>query len=238
MLKIATFIFARGGSKGIPKKNIRLFCGKPLIAWSIKQALEVKGVKEVFVSTDSQEIADVAITYGALVPFIRPAELSQDESPEWEAWRHALRFFESSKGYLPDIFLSVPATSPLREVSDIEDCLLRFNNTKADAVITVTASHRNPYFNMVKILNNGACYPVIEQNLSVTRRQDAKSVFDMTTVAYVVKPQFIYQSTNLFDGNVSAINIPADRALDIDTLLDFEIAEYLFKKKKIQDDII
>ena len=91
---------------------------------------------------------------------------------------------------------------------------------------------------MVKILNNGACYPVIEQNLSVTRRQDAKSVFDMTTVAYVVKPQFIYQSTNLFDGNVSAINIPADRALDIDTLLDFEIAEYLFKKKKIQDDII
>lgn len=237
-MRIATFIFARGGSKGIPGKNIKLFCGKPLIAWSIEQALAVKGVNDVYVSTDSKEIADVAKRYGAVVPFIRPAELSGDQSPEWAAWRHALKFFESSEGYLPDIFLSVPTTSPLRKVSDIEDCLMKFKDCNADAVITVTDSHRNPYFNMVKIHENGACFPVIESNSSITRRQDANLVFDMTTVAYVVKPKFIYQSTNLFQGHVSAINIPADRALDIDTMLDFEIAEFIFQKKKSQNDII
>ena len=237
-MRIAAFIFARGGSKGVPGKNIKLFCGKPLIAWSIEQALGVKGVNEVYVSTDSQEIADISKDYGALIPFIRPAELSGDQSPEWAAWQHALNFFENSKGYLPDIFLSVPTTSPLRKISDIESCLFKFQNSNADAVITVTDAHRNPYFNMVKINNSGSCFPAMGVDSSVIRRQDATLVFDMTTVAYVVKPTFINQSTHLFQGKVSAVNIPADRAIDIDTLFDFEIAEYMFKKKKSYSDII
>jgi CMP-N-acetylneuraminic acid synthetase len=233
-MKIATFIFARGGSKGIPKKNIKIFCGKPLIAWSIEQALGVRGVDEVFVSTDSQEIASVAKYYGAKVPFIRPVELSGDQSPEWAAWQHALNFFKIEKGFMPDAFLSIPTTSPLRAISDIENCLLKFEECNPDAVITITNSHRNPFFNMVKIDDNGACLPVSRADSSITRRQDATVVFDMTTVAYVVKPRFICESEHLFNGNVQAVHIPPDRALDIDTLFDFEIAEFLFKKKKLK----
>jgi CMP-N-acetylneuraminic acid synthetase len=232
-MKVATFIFARGGSKGIPKKNIKLFCGKPLIAWTIQQALAVKGIDEIFVSTDSQEIASIAKEYGAKVPFIRPAEISGDQSPEWDAWRHALNFFKIEKGYMPDALLSLPTTSPLRSVSDIENCLLKFEEHNADVVITITSAHRNPYFNMVKIHENGTCSQVIRLESNITRRQDASIVFDMTTVAYVIKSKFIFASDNLFNGKVYAVNIPTNRAIDIDTPLDFQIAEYLFRCNKL-----
>jgi N-acylneuraminate cytidylyltransferase len=92
-MKVAAFIFARGGSKGLPGKNIREFGGKPLIAWSIEQALEAQEIDQVFVSTDSLEIAEIALRYGAQVPFLRPAELASDHSPEWLAWQHGLKYF-------------------------------------------------------------------------------------------------------------------------------------------------
>lgn len=154
-MKAVVFIFARGGSKGLPGKNVRHLGGKPLIAWSIEHARAVPRITRVIVSTDSEEIAVVARQYGAEVPFIRPAELAQDDSPEWLAWRHAHNCLQETEGGLPDVLVSVPATAPLRSPQDIENCMDEFAKDDADVVITVTDAHRSPYFNMVKTNADG-----------------------------------------------------------------------------------
>ncbi len=226
-MKAVAFIFARGGSKGLPGKNIRLFGGKPLIAWSIEHALAVKRIIRVIVSTDSEEIAAVARDYGAEVPFIRPAELALDDSPEWLAWRHALIFMRETTGELPEVMVSLPTTAPLRLVLDIENCLDEYEKGDSDIVITVTDAHRSPYFNMVKELQDGTVGIVIPTDGSITRRQDAPVVYDMTTVAYVAKPEFVLRRGGAFEGRVRQVHVPLERALDIDTQLDFKFAEYL-----------
>ena len=142
-MKAVAFIFARGGSKGLPGKNIRPLGGKPLIAWAIEQALSVKRIGRVIVSTDSEEIAAVARDFGAEVPFIRPTELARDDSPEWLAWRHALNYLRETTGVLPEVMVSVPTTAPLRLAVDIENCLDEYEKGDADIVITVTDAHRD-----------------------------------------------------------------------------------------------
>lgn len=226
-MKAVAFIFARGGSKGLPGKNIRLLGGKPLIAWSIEHALAVKRIARVIVSTDSEEIAAVARNYGAEVPFIRPAELAQDDSPEWLAWRHALNFLRETTGQLPAVMVSVPTTAPLRVPLDIENCLDEYEKGEADIVITITDAHRNPYFNMVKINADGTVGLVNPPQLASARRQDTPMVYDITTVCYVANPAFVMTHNASFEGRVKAVHVPAQRAIDIDTLLDFRIAESL-----------
>lgn len=227
MMKATAFIFARGGSKGLPGKNIRPLGGKPLIAWSIEHALSVARIDRVIVSTDSEEIAAVAKAHGACVPFMRPAELAADQSPEWLAWRHALNFLKLTEGKLPDIMVSVPATAPLRQAIDIENCLDEYAKGDADVVITVSEAHRSPYFNMVRENNDGSVGLVIPPTSAIARRQDVPVVYDMATVAYVVKPEFVLSSDAIFKGRVRAVQVPKERAIDIDTLFDFRMAECL-----------
>jgi len=222
------FIFARGASKGLPGKNVRPLCGKPMIAWAIEQAKSVKRISRVIVSTDSEEIAAVARQFGGETPFRRPPELALDDSPEWLSWRHALNYLQS-EGTLPDAMVSVPVTAPLREPGDIERCLDDFALGGADAVVTVSTAHRSPYFNMVKRNEDGSVGLVIPPAGHVSRRQDAPPVFDMATVAYVASPEFVLTRNTLFEGRVRAVEVPPERAIDIDTLLDFRIAEYLMK---------
>lgn len=231
-MKAAAFIFARGGSKGLPGKNIRPLGGKPLIAWSIEHALAVNRIERVIVSTDSEEIAAVAREYGAKVPFIRPAELARDDSPEWLAWRHALNYLQESEGALPQMMVSVPATAPLRLPLDIENCLDEYEKGDADMVITVTDAHRSPYFNMVKGHPDGTVGLVISPQSAIARRQDAPTVYDVTTVAYVVRPEFVMSHNGAFEGRVRAVHVPTERAIDIDTLLDFQIAECLLNSRE------
>lgn len=222
-------IFARGGSKGLPGKNIRDFVGRPLISWAIEQALAVESVNEVYVSTDSIEIATVAQEYGAIVPFIRPEELALDNSSEWKAWQHMLMYFFNRDGKFPDALLSVPATTPLRSAVDIRLCLEIFEPGVTDAVITVTDAHRNPYFNMVTIDAQGFAHKVMSHDSKIIRRQDAPIVFDMTTAAYVVDSQFVMDHSGIFEGRIKAVHIPVERAIDIDTHIDFQFAEFLYK---------
>lgn len=226
-MKIVALICARGGSKGLPGKNIRPLASKPLVAWAIDQARAVKRIGRVIVSTDSGDIADVAREFGAEVPFLRPAELAEDNSPEWLVWRHALNFLKESDGAYPDALIVVPATAPLRAVGDLERCLDEYEKEGADMVITVTDAHRSPYFNMVRLQSDGTVGLVIPPEGSISRRQDAPVVYDVTTVAYVAKPEFVMTRVGIFDGRVRHVYIPAERALDIDTLLDFRIAECL-----------
>ena len=234
-MKATAFIFARGGSKGLPGKNIRLLGGKPLIAWSIEHALAVKRIERVIVSTDSEEIAAVAREYGAEVPFIRPAELARDDSPEWLAWRHALNYLLDRNGALPEVMVSVPTTGPLRLPLDIENCLDEYEKGDADMVVTVSDAHRSPYFNMVKANADGTVGLVNPPQSNIARRQDAPAVFDMATIAYVVRPEFVMTHNAVFEGRVRAVHVPTERAIDIDTLLDFQIAECLLniREKKL-----
>lgn len=226
-MKVTAFIFARGGSKGLPGKNIRPLGGKPLIAWSIEHALAVKRIGRVIVSTDSEEIAAVARKLGAEVPFIRPAELASDDSPEWLAWRHALKYLLDKDGALPEVMVSVPTTAPLRLPLDIENCLDEYEKGGADMVITVTDAHRSPYFNMVKTHADGTVGLVIPPQSAIARRQDTPVVYDMATVAYVVRPEFVMTHNATFEGRVRVVHVPTIRAIDIDTLLDFQVAECL-----------
>ncbi len=230
-MNIVGFIFARGGSKGLPKKNIRSFAGKPLIAWSIEQAMSVKRIRRVIVSTDSLEIADIARSFGAEVPFLRPEHLANDHSPEWLAWRHALNFISEEDGIMPDAMVCVPVTSPLRLPSDIDRCIDVFQSGDADIVLTVTEAHRNPYFNMVKYIDTDTVNLVFPFTDTISHRQEAPKVFDLATVAYVADPEFVINNTGLFAGRTKAVHIPVERAVDIDTLLDFQIAEYLMNQR-------
>jgi N-acylneuraminate cytidylyltransferase len=225
------FIFARGGSKGLPGKNILPLAGKPLIAWSIEQALAVNRIKQVIVSTDSLEIAEVAESYGAKVPFMRPAELAQDESPEWLAWRHALNYILETSGKLPEVMISVPATAPLRLPVDIENCLNVYEKEVSDVVIAVTNSHRSPYFNMVKKNSDDTVDLVVPKSAAVSRRQDAPITYDITTVCYVAQPKFVLKNNSIFEGKVNSVLIPPERSIDIDTNHDFEIAEFLMHQR-------
>ena len=228
-MKAIAFIFARGGSKGLPGKNIRPLGGKPLIAWSIQEALAIRRIERIIVSTDSEEIAAVALDFGAEVPFLRPAELARDDSSEWFAWRHALTYIRETTGAFPEAMISIPTTAPLRLAEDIENCLDEFEKGDADMVITVTDAHRSPYFNMVKANGDGTVGLVNPPQLTLVRRQDAPLVYDMATVCYVANPGFVMTHNATFEGRVRAVHVPVERAIDIDTLLDFQIAESLLK---------
>jgi len=233
-MSIVACIFARAGSKGIPNKNIQTFSGKPLISWAVELALQVKQINEVFISTDSEEIAKIARMSGATVPFIRPSELATDKSPEWHSWQHFIKYLNDKGGRLPEVFLSLPATSPLRSINDVENCLNEFKKGRADFVVGITPSERNPYFNMVKKGEDNQVDLVIQQGDKYSRRQDTPEVFDLTTVCYVGKPATILTKNSIFEGKVAGVEIPRERAIDIDTELDFQIAEFLFKSKANQ----
>ena len=228
-MKAIAFIFARGGSKGLPGKNIRSLGGKPLIAWSIQDALAINRIERIIVSTDSEEIATVARDFGAEVPFLRPAELARDDSSEWLAWQHALTYVRETTGSFPEVMLSIPTTAPLRIAEDIENCLNEFEKGDADMVITITDAHRSPYFNMVKASGDGTVGLVNPPQSTLVRRQDAPLVYDMATVCYVANPDFVMTHNSTFEGRVRAVHVPVERAIDIDTLLDFQIAESLLK---------
>lgn len=221
------FIFARGGSKGLPGKNIKPLAGKPLLQYSIDTALASDLIEQVFVSTDDQAIAQVAIEGGAIL-IERPVELATDQSPEWLSWRHAVEWATEHYGSF-DGFVSLPATSPLRSQEDVEAAILKRQAEAADICIAVTPASRSPYFNMVKYNEAGFVELVNQPEGEVSRRQDAPKVFDITTVVYATTPEFVLNSYGLFSGKVASIEVPKARAVDIDDIYDFRLAEAIIK---------
>ena len=227
-MKYLALICARGGSKGLPRKNIKPLNGTPLIGWSIKIAKKIDRVSRVIVSTDSEEIAKIALEYGADVPFMRPKDLALDDSPEWLVWRHAINYLENQQGEKIDGLVVLPVTAPLRSVDDVNNCINLFEEGGVDSIITVSEASRSPYFNMVFSDNKGYSSLVINPHKEIARRQDAPKVFDRTTVAYIVDPKFVKKFDGIFEGRVKSVIIPPERAIDIDTMLDFKITECLF----------
>lgn len=217
------FIFARGGSKGLPGKNIKELGGIPLLAHGIRLANAMDRVERVFVSTDDAQIAAVARQHGAEI-IDRPAALATDTASEWMAWRHAIEHVRS-RALDFDTFLSLPATSPLRNAQDIDNCLDALD-ANTDVVITVTPATRSPYFNMVSTDSAGLAHVVLG-TAEFKRRQDVPTVYDITTVAYVARPDFILSQERLFAGRVRPVVVPKERAVDIDDEYDFKVAQAL-----------
>lgn len=226
-------IFARGGSKRVPGKNLRSLAGKPLIAHAIDTGHQSEWIDRVIVSTDDDEIAKVSRQYGADVPFMRPAELASDQASEWHAWQHAINTLQSQKDSPAlDVFVCIPTTSPLRSVADVDLCIQTFIDSDVDIVITASPAEKNPYYNMIVMDEHGLARQVIESETSVYRREAYPAVYDMTTVAYVARPDFVLNSVSPFSGKVKAVLIPPERALDIDTELDFKFAEFILNENR------
>ncbi len=229
-MRYITLICARGGSKGVKNKNIKNISGHPLIAWTISIGKKIRKSKKIIISTDSLKIKKISEKYGAEVPYIRPNHLAKDNSPEWKVWKHAVNFIEKKNKINFDALIILPATSPLRSMKDINKAITKFEKTKSDAIISITHSSRNPYFNMVKLDKYGFAEIINKMSKNIYNRQSAPKTFDMTTVIYIVNKEFLKSAKNLFEGKINHVMIPQERAIDIDTKLDFEIAELLMKK--------
>lgn len=230
MGKNIAFVFARGGSKGLPGKNIRPLCGKPLLAYSIDTAQKCRDIEQVFVSTDDADIASIAKQYGALV-IDRPRELATDTSPEWLSWQHAINWVTQYYG-LFDTFVSLPATSPFTLPSDVSRALKKHQKSGTDICLSVTPSNHHPSFNMVSFDEKEQVQLVMPLPNKVTRRQELPNTFNITTCVYVASTCFIRNNRGLFDGSATAIEIPRERAIDIDDLLDFKFADFLINEQK------
>ena len=222
-------IFARGGSKGLPRKALCKVGNRTLLEIAIDHASQCEGIDSVVVSTDDPDYAEQAESAGAEVPFIRPPELATDESPEIDSWRHLIRHLDKTSGR-PDVLVSVPVTAPLRTVEDIDSALNLFHSVPTDLVVTAYRSTINPFFNMMTIDNEGQAGLAARTERKVFRRQDAPEVWALTTVAFVANPNFVMSTHHLFDGRVSICQVPEDRAVDIDTPRDLDWANYLLSE--------
>ena len=237
-LKYLGLVCARGNSKGVINKNIKIINKHPLIAWTINLGKKNNRLENLIVSTESKKIIEISRKYGAEVLFSRPDQLAKDETPEWLVWKHAVGFLETTKYSDVDALVVLPATSPLRQQKDIHHAIDLFENSGCDAVISVKNASRNPYFNMTKINSKNYSEIVLSPNFNIFNRQSAPKIFDMTTVVYVVSINHIKKCNSLFEGKIKQIEIPEERAIDIDTNFDFEIAEMLLIKnnyKKINE---
>ena len=232
--KTFCFIFARGGSKGIPKKNILPINGLPLLVHSINLAKRLKEVDRIFVSTDCEEISEIAYAHKVEV-IKRPLNLAQDDSSEWLSWQHAIKYVESLDEKF-DRFLSLPTTSPLRIKEDIERCLEALKKD-VDLVLTMAKSKRSPWFNIVTCDESSKLNLIFKES-RINRRQDTPPCFDLTTVAYVSRPDYILKSSSMWDGIVHGVEIPSERCIDIDNPFDYSVARLLMEKSNFSEHYI
>lgn len=227
--RIIAIIPARSGSKGLPDKNIRILNGKPLIAYSIIQALEAGIFDEIFLSTDSQEYADIAIQYGAHVPFLRSAELASDSASTWDCVTEALEQF-STLGKEYDIFFVLQPTSPLRTTEDIINAIKQMVLTNADAVVSVCEADHSPL--LCNILpENKSTKGFVQSEIAAKTRQELPIYYRINGAIYAVSTTYFLKTQNIYDGNSFAYVMPKERSIDIDTQFDFSFAEYLLSLK-------
>ncbi|WP_039019927.1 cytidylyltransferase domain-containing protein [Halocynthiibacter namhaensis] len=223
-------IGARKGSKGVPGKNFRDICGKPLIDWSLDQLFESKRVDAVVVSTDSEEIYAHAVAKGALEIGLRPAHLATDTAGKWNVWQHALEEAEKHVGPA-SAFLDLDCTSPLRIEEDIDQALDLFFAQKPDMVMSCCDARKNPYFNLVEPDETGALHVSKPLPGGVVARQQAPVVYEHAASTYVVDPAYLKQAQALFEGRVIPYVMPASRCLDIDEEFDFRLVKLLMQEQ-------
>lgn len=231
-MKMICTICARGGSKGVKGKNIRPLLGKPLISYSIEQARASGLFDTIAVSSDSQEILNVAHTYGADIMIIRPDELASDTAGKVPAIRHCVLEVEKMTGIKYDIVVDIDATAPLRDVDDIKNAVAMLENNLVSNVITAVSARKSPYFNMVELDDCGYAHLSKKLPVAVVRRQDAPRCYDMNASIYVWRRDVFVSNPAVFYDDTRLYVMREDQAVDIDTELDFLIVERIMTDKE------
>jgi len=230
--KIIAIIPARGGSKGLPGKNIIPLGGKPLIAWSIEAAKKSKLVERVIVTTDDEKIANVAREYGAEVPFIRPAELAQDDTPPDPVLKHVLQFLEEKENLKPEIIVWLEPPCPFRTSEEVDTAVeMLQDDPEADSLRSVIEPFQNPFKSWT--LPEKYLKPLIErkgQVLHTGPRQKTDKVYWQNGALFLLKYDTIMKKGNFFGDNILPYIMPSDRFVDIDKKEDLELAEFYLKK--------
>lgn len=224
MPEILAIIPARGGSKGVPRKNIRDLAGKPLIVWTIDEAKKSRYIDRVILSSEDDEIIAVAKQYGCEVPFKRPLELAQDETPGIEPVLHAI---EQCMGY--DYIVLLQPTSPLRTVEDIDNCIEKLINSSAEFCVSVTEAETSPYW--MYTLENKSMKPFIKQEQLIARRQDLPKVYALNGAVYAAKTDALKKYKSFLNEGTIASVMKSENSLDIDTNIDFLICETLLNQR-------
>ena len=218
---------ARSGSKGIPGKNIKKLHGKPLINYTIEAAKEIFENSQVIVSTDDKEIAEIAASHGANIPFLRPKELAQDDSSTRDVILHLVDYFERKKS-MPSVIVLLQVTSPLRNSKHLNEALDLFFHKDCDMVVSVTESKKSPYFNLYEENKEG--YLQKSKDGAFTRRQDVPPVYEYNGAIYIFKTKSIVESEMKDFEKITKYVMSKNNSVDIDDEVDWKIAEYILTK--------
>ncbi|MEK9643945.1 MAG: acylneuraminate cytidylyltransferase family protein [Alphaproteobacteria bacterium] len=238
-MTILCVIGARGGSQGLPGKNVRPLLGKPLIAWSIEQALAVPEVDRIVVSTDSEEIAAAAAVAGVEAPFLRPDDLSGPMVGKFQVWQHALAACEAHYGETYEAVVDLDCTNPLREPADISAAIAQFRAGRergVDAVFSTCEARKNPYFNLVEPDAAGALKMSKSLGDTVVARQAAPPVFEHVASLYVLAPDYLRRANHLLDGHAEGYDIGQEKSFDVDSEFDFRIVEMLMNLRTTDNE--
>jgi N-acylneuraminate cytidylyltransferase len=218
---ILAIIPARGGSKGIPGKNIKQLVDKPLIAWTIEEAKKSKYIDRLILSSEDEEIISVAKEWGCEVPFVRPKELALDETPGIEPVIHAINTLAEKYDY---VCLLQP-TSPLRKVEDIDGCVEKCVKNNADSCVSVTEVSKHPFW-MYEINNEGILKPLFRDK-NVTRRQDLPKAYSLNGAVYFSKSKYVIENSTFIKSDTMAFCMDSTSSIDIDNEYDMKLAEYM-----------
>ena len=225
--KILVVIPARGGSKGVPRKNIKLLKNKPLINYTTESARKIFSDKIICVSSDDQEIIDIVEKSGLSVPFKRPKNISTDNSSSYDVILHALDFY-SKKNYNPDVLILLQPTSPFRTAEHISEALKLYISRNVDMVVAVKKAKSSPYFNLFEENSLGLLKKSKKHNF--IRRQDAPNVWEVNGAIYIIKVKSLRTQKRIPYNNVIKFEMSDQDSHDIDTYFDWSIAESLVKK--------
>jgi len=227
MKKILAIVPARGGSLSLKNKNIKLFCGKPLIYYAIKNALMSKYIYKVVVSTDSKKIAEIALKYGAEVPFFRPKKLSDNKAKIIDAFKFTIK--KLKKEYDTNHFISLAPTSPLTEVEDINRSIELYFRKKAKTLISV-AKNTKPLEWYLEKKKNNKITPFIKKTFKANR-QDTKQLYIPNGAIYIFNSNHLIKNKTYLNNSTYAYVMPKVKSIDIDDKIDFQIAEDFYRKK-------
>ncbi len=229
--EVLALILARGGSKGIPRKNIKSLNGKPLIGYTIETAQKSKYINKIVVSTDDQDIADVALDYGAEVPFLRPEELATDEASSNDAILHALGFLENQEDYSPDYLMNLQTTSPLRDYKEVDKAIKTFLESEKsyESLISVCKAFENPFW-MQKI-ENDKLKPLMESFDDFDRRQKLPEVYQLNGAIYLSTYNNFLKYKSFYTDKIYPFIMDQEKSIDIDNNLDWKLAEILMEDK-------
>jgi len=228
--KLLAIIPARGGSKGLPGKNIKELCGKPLIAWSIEQAKSCSYIDRIVVSTDDREIAYVAKKYGAEVPFMRPAELANDTASTIDVIFYAINWLREYEDYRSEYILLLQPTSPLRSSEDIDGAICMLKDKNARAVVSVCETDHHPWWSNI-LPEDGNMKDFIRLDILNKRRQDLPVFYRVNGAMYLAETDCLHECKGFLGPDAFAYKMPKSRSVDIDSAIDFKLVSLLLQEK-------